>query len=404
MGDELVGICVNNSYNDIVYQGIIDNQTTTIEPITHINGNVFEGSFVSCVDVRGDNKGLQLGCNTFDYAGAGFYPDNYFYFANAGAVPLWMDEQGSCLSQNNQFFANEMSGNTNFDRVIVEGITSQDVVFNHGPTVFPSTYDGNVIANDCQTWLLDNECEQIAPLTGGGDDEISEGNNDDIFILNEDLLTIINFITNQDLIGLRQFLTNKGEHWSDKLLIINLVAYKDSLTAEQRLAQFEAITQEDAEFKMLMTAINRGEIQTSGAGKAALSKINQIASDKQSKYKTMAESVLANKGLSFRRNAPERNKKTIFDNSISLNTLYCYPNPANDYITLSWDDFDMQRLDEFGSVNILDISGQLMMQKDKDEFNTFTEGITIDISELKSGIYFVQLEGKSSSAKLIVNN
>lgn len=207
------------------------------------------------------------------------------------------------------------------------------------------------------------------------------------------------------MIGLRQFLKDKGEQWSDKLLIINLVAYRDSLAVEQQLAQFEVVTQEDNEFKSLMTAINRGEIQISGTGKAALSNINKVANNQQSRHKTMAESALANyNGISFKRNAPKRNKKFSTDKAIIKDNLYCYPNPTKDLVTLTWDQFDLQKLDELGSINIFSINGHLTKQIETNDFNIHSHGITFNVRELNRGIYFLQLEGKSGCAKLFINN
>ncbi len=399
--NDQAGICVDNSFNSALQSPTIDESI--------IQKNYFTGSFYTCVDVRGANQGLQMACNTFDEIDASTKPSSYFHFDDAeDLTPLSLDPQGNCNAQNNQFYANELNSLENdnsFDRVVMNS-DNQNIVFNHGPTLFPSTFSTastsvNVIANLCQDWPDDNACLPISGIIGGGGNEVTNTNGTGT-ILTQDIYTIINFVNTQNIAGLRQFLRDKGESWSDKLLIINLVVRKDSLEAEQELAQFNVNTSEDEEFKTLLTAINRGEIQSDGTGKTNRSTILEITQNKQSKYNTMAESALANlEDKSYTRNAPKRNINQV-SKQPNFNQLVCFPNPATEQVKISWEQFDHHELDLGASLKIFNLSAQLALQKPLKDCLLNYEGISLDVTALNEGIYFVQIEGMSSVAKLII--
>ena len=79
-------------------------------------------------------------------------------------------------------------------------------------------------------------------------------------------------------------------------------------------------------------------------------------------------------------------------NDNEFNNVEMYPNPANDY--LSFDTNSSENID----VQIFDILGKSVLRLEK-VINS------INISELKSGIYFVQitLGSEKTTKKLIVN-
>ena len=84
----------------------------------------------------------------------------------------------------------------------------------------------------------------------------------------------------------------------------------------------------------------------------------------------------------------------IFDNS--NNTVNVYPNPAQDFIKISNLNFDIN------TILILDITGKVMKQINT--HNLINER-TINISELKSGIYFIRFISQNNyQIKQIVKN
>lgn len=64
----------------------------------------------------------------------------------------------------------------------------------------------------------------------------------------------------------------------------------------------------------------------------------------------------------------------------SLNSAEIFPNPSNDYITVSVPSFD-------GSLSIVDLAGKVVVQ------TTMQESIRLDISELNPGVYQVLVQG-----------
>jgi adhesin HecA-like repeat protein len=69
--------------------------------------------------------------------------------------------------------------------------------------------------------------------------------------------------------------------------------------------------------------------------------------------------------------------KTVFSESVTPNSIYIYPNPANDILTI----YSNSKLN---SVDILTSSGQLVRSWD------MKEEMALDISKLNDGIYFVR--------------
>ena len=74
-----------------------------------------------------------------------------------------------------------------------------------------------------------------------------------------------------------------------------------------------------------------------------------------------------------------------------------FPNPAREKIQVAGHVLQ----DYGGKVEIYDLNGRKLLQK---QINTRTEEIEIDISSLKSGVYFCRLisENKSATQKLII--
>ncbi len=393
--NQIYGICINNSFNSDLYETGL--QST-------IYGNTFRGDLNACVDVRGSNTDLQLGCNAFNKINSK-KPYDFFYFADAEDGTLFeLDEQGKCDEQSTLFHADEMdlTGDLTVNRVYVEG-NSNEVIFNHGPTTFPtnSNGDGSINSFQCSGVLEDNQCTNLPAPDGFING--NEGPDDVIDIT--DIISVINIgdltsISNEDLGTIRRLLEENNEVWAQKLLINNLVAYKDSLEAEEQLATFPEDTQDNIEYKTLLTAINRGG--ASLTGKKSYTDVSTIAEDKGGKYASMAESALATVwGQSYQRNAPNRNKsKQIIEESI-LKEIECYPNPANKQITIYWEGFNPNKFNS--NIRVLDLTGQIATKISAQECLINQNGINFTVENLENGVYIVQIEGMAASTKLIIN-
>jgi hypothetical protein len=73
----------------------------------------------------------------------------------------------------------------------------------------------------------------------------------------------------------------------------------------------------------------------------------------------------------------------LTDLSSQSNTLNIYPNPASTQITIS--------TPNKGNLSILNLNGQQLLQQEITEPTT-----TIDVRELKSGVYFMRVMGEKN--------
>lgn len=67
--------------------------------------------------------------------------------------------------------------------------------------------------------------------------------------------------------------------------------------------------------------------------------------------------------------------------------LKIYPNPANDRINITFDNNELKRIE----IKILDVIGRTVYERGFTNFNN-PMNLSIDISEFRSGIYFIQLQ------------
>lgn len=78
-----------------------------------------------------------------------------------------------------------------------------------------------------------------------------------------------------------------------------------------------------------------------------------------------------------------------------------YPNPTTDMITVSWDDKDSKEL----LIRIVNLNGQLLMEKRPSKEEILNQRIKIDLSELPAAMYQLELIGESfkSNQRIILS-
>jgi|GEM_PF-6473782 len=81
---------------------------------------------------------------------------------------------------------------------------------------------------------------------------------------------------------------------------------------------------------------------------------------------------------------------TGIDEAINYNLLSIYPNPANDFITISVT--ELVEVAEATTVNIINALGEIVLTEKVTSSNT-----TLNTSNLKNGIYFIKVESKNGS-------
>ena len=83
------------------------------------------------------------------------------------------------------------------------------------------------------------------------------------------------------------------------------------------------------------------------------------------------------------------------------NTVEIYPNPVSDIATISFNTESAENI----SISIIDLTGRVVKSISSQHFQSGENKITVDLSELNNGIYFVQIKSNAIfySSKLIKN-
>lgn len=88
------------------------------------------------------------------------------------------------------------------------------------------------------------------------------------------------------------------------------------------------------------------------------------------------------------------NSSTGLSEISNLKGLSVYPNPAKDFIRLS---FNLDKADEL-QVFILDLAGKAVKNYKLGQYHAGENQVQIDVSDLKSGVYFLSIEGSGTIA------
>jgi len=88
------------------------------------------------------------------------------------------------------------------------------------------------------------------------------------------------------------------------------------------------------------------------------------------------------------------NESSASTEEVSVLSISLYPNPSSDYVKIITSD-----LSETAKINVFDVLGKLTFSDLTDDINNYS----LDVSNLKSGIYFITIstKTKSSSNKFI---
>jgi len=88
------------------------------------------------------------------------------------------------------------------------------------------------------------------------------------------------------------------------------------------------------------------------------------------------------------------NESSASTEEVSVLSISLYPNPSSDYVKIISSD-----LSETAKINVFDVLGKLTFSDLTDDINNYS----LDVSNLKSGIYFITIstKTKSSSNKFI---
>ena len=126
-------------------------------------------------------------------------------------------------------------------------------------------------------------------------------------------------------------------------------------------------------------------------------------------YVNIANFASANNAL-FKFKATSNYGNNIYVDNINIGTasiealtetsFNVYPNPASDLVNISFDLIQSNQV----SVQILDITGKLVIGTESRQFNTGANKIELGTSELPQGMYFVQILTPEStlSTRLVI--
>lgn len=83
----------------------------------------------------------------------------------------------------------------------------------------------------------------------------------------------------------------------------------------------------------------------------------------------------------------------VRENELDLSNVILFPNPAKDIVNIR---FSVQQADHF-SIGIRDITGKLMEKHTNLVFQEGEQSVQLNTSDLESGVYLIQIEGKTHS-------
>ncbi len=366
-----------------------------------VRHNLFEGSLLSCVDVLGDNQGINLSCNRFDIMEVQ-RPASYFYFADTEeGSALQVQELGNCNSGGGQFRAIEsaelLNDNSFTTRVVLDPMASQAAItFNSNPTsLFPiNNSDPGVISNPCDLSLETGTCQPDLIIETDGGPVVAQ--------FSDDIKVVAELVNEKDKETYRSFLDANDELWTDRLLINQLVSAGDSLDAETKLAEYPSETTEQTEYKEVMIAINRSETDRISAKTNGLySLTSSIANDPDQKMQSIAQSgMAANWGANFQRYAPKRSIVQSISKPAQA-TIECLPNPAQLLTVVKIK--NGSSIEPWDKVIICDLYGNQWLEIKAEDCLWDEKRVEVDLSNLNNGIYLVSIEGKAKPTKMVVS-
>ena len=385
-----------------------------------IKNNVFRGDFGAASQMEGNDQAIQFQCN--HYVGLEnnstqvaerdwFLPvsslDDGTALSGLGLPTLLgvFDETSEEMAVNNcnilplsqQWHDTDISEN---DEVHIENNAAAEILLNiDGPNSAPSLIGGTggaTFNNNCDKPDTDPCSTSITVANNGGN---NGGINtypyyppDDPRPVNAILPCQVNvelihyWLTNYQMQDAINALECLGQVWTDKLLVGTYTAQGNMALAQQTLTRIPQNTPTNIEFHQLFNAVHQGQIAP----------IEHIAQQTYSVNAGIAQSILAEwRGDVYARKAvpiPTQSSKNHLNKEVQTTIDFqLYPNPSHQFVKVTF-----EGKEEVRTLKIFNLEGQ--------EVNRYKilPNQSIDVYQLKVGMYYVQLEGFTTLSKLLI--
>ena len=380
-------------------KGIVFENSTNGNTPSSLNSNLFDGSFEAATQFKDSNAKLQTNCNAYDDCQIDWH-------LNANAT---LPEQGFCNPNNSN-----LALRTHWHYIVDPGLTGiNDHIINsnnsftlqlkiddrpqsHPALPNPNYVEGlvnvEVCLNNLGNPVSNNSCNPawLWPIFGEAktSTECTNGNS-----LEQMLYDYIQQEQSDSLLWLLQCL--EGEEWATQLLAGTYIDEGQYDMASAELQKLDSTSVENAEFIALCTAIMDSTLSSSEGGRmaTALAQTLQIANNKDSKNKTLAEAVLSIcRNADYVRHGEPINWKTNTPtgSNIAFNLV---PNPAQDVVTIELSALS----NEAFSLIIYDLSGKMVQTVSLQSTTT-----TISTQGLTTGMYLCKLSNSNQTQKLVI--
>ena len=267
----------------------------------------------------------------------------------------------------------------------------------------PTATNGNVIKNSCSGILgipIDNTtCAYPDPANPpGGDVCCTNGIACQSGI---DVARRIRYLIKQnDQQGVVSFLTCIDQVWAYRLLVATLIDQRQLTEALSTLLRIPDDSPDNIAFKATCNAVINNLLNGSSSGGRAnqsyLQSLRTMAQTRQGSNTLLTESYLAAlEGNRYvRTSAPIEDDKTTIATSPTATQLTVVPNPASNWVSIYYNGLITLPT----TLNIFTHNGQIV----KSVNITDTNSISLNITDLKIGLYYCQLKGTNTTAKFIV--
>jgi hypothetical protein len=387
-------------------KGIVVQQSylnTNLQNQTMVVNNQFNQKFAAATQIEGDCRNLQLSCNMYYNANKydWYISANYPFVASGNPVATLLDPQGACLAPfPNLSFATYWHPTATGTYHIKNNATAP-ITINYDIDSNPTLVSGNVVKESCSGQLgmpIDNtSCSySVTPPNGG-----ECCTNGAVCPSDIDAAGRIRYLIKQnDQAGIVAFLTCLDEVWAYRILVTTLIdqgKYSQALTNLLRIPDNSA---DNIEFKAMCNAIIANLQSGANVGgrqnTQALQQLRTIAQIRQSTQTALAQSTLALlQGDDYvRASAPIEAEKGEGNSLTTFEQLTVVPNPAKDAINIYYDG----AIALPAKLHIYNINGQLI----KSVSMPNTNGFSLNIADLKAGLYYCQVQGTSATNKIVV--
>ena len=181
-------------------------------------------------------------------------------------------------------------------------------------------------------------------------------------------------------------LENENRTASDKILTATYTAEEDSVNAMTKLNEIPLTTPENIDFYNLYLQLINGIEPSAGSGKQMGEQeelLRTLANEELLPQSVLAQSIIAAHYNETFDKSPLSYKTASVDLFSLKNVLTVYPNPAKAHISFQ---ISQSPKAENLSIRLLDFNGKLLK-----EVNLLETAYSISVSDLSTGLYFLQL-------------